>query len=167
MTTVYITLNKNYYLNYSYNKQYFSFNFSTGGSIHIETVAQEMTSPLAAAFWITATVFTVIFTIYSLVHFVIYLYGYYTTCNQYRRTLDKNLGIPGSASPVIYNRLSCQGVFDFMDYMQQDSGNAYRNGIINTALALIIGVSASAVATASFLWATILNIKLSRNNDST
>lgn len=141
------------------------FCFSTGGSVHIETVSQEMTSPLVSAFWITSTVFTIIFTIYSIVHFGIYVDGYYQTCNQYRRTLERHLGIHGSALPVIYNRLSCQGVFDFMDYMQLDTGNAYRNGIINTGLSLIIGISTSAIASFSFLLASILNVKLSRNID--
>lgn len=142
------------------------FYFSSGGSVHIETISQEITSPLSSAFWITTTVFTVIFTIYSIVHFGIYLDGYYTSCNQYRRTLERNIGLHGSALPVIYNRLACQGVFDFMDYMQLDTGNAYRSGIINTGLALIIGISSSAIASISFILASILNLKLSRKNEA-
>lgn len=147
-------------------KQLILFIFSPGGSIHIETVSQEMTSPLASAFWITTTVYTAIFTIYSLVHFGIYIGGYYRTCNQYRYTLEQHLRIHGTALSVIYNRLSCQGVFDFMDYMQRDTGTAYRDGIINTGLSLIIGISTSFISSVSFFFASFLNVKLSRNNDA-
>lgn len=134
--------------------------------MHIETTTQEMTSSLASAYWITTTVITIIFTIYSIVHFGLYIDGYYSTCNQYRKALERILGVHGSALPVIYNRLACNGVFDFMDYMQLDTGNAYRNGIINTGLALIFGIVGSAIASFAFILASILNIKLGKRNEA-
>ncbi|XP_023025451.2 uncharacterized protein [Leptinotarsa decemlineata] len=131
----------------------------TGESIEIETVSQENTSPLPKVFWISTSVISSIFTLYSLVHFAIFLDGFYGTCKEYRTALEKLLYIGGSALPVIYNRLSCQSVYDFMDYMQMDSGNAYRNGIINTGLALVIGIMSSFVTWISYLFASILNIR--------
>ncbi|XP_072397184.1 uncharacterized protein [Diabrotica undecimpunctata] len=137
----------------------------TGESVQIEAISQETTGHLPTSYWVTAAVFTCIFTVYSLVHFAIYMDGYFRTCNQYRSTLEVLLSVHGTALPVIYQRLQCQGVFDFMDYMQTDSGNAYRDGIINTGLSLIFGVSSACIAWISFLAASVVNIKVARRND--
>lgn len=123
-----------------------------------------MTSPLPKAFWICVSVLSVFFTVYSIIHFAIFVDGYYKTCNQYRKTLERLLSLHGSALPVIYQRLSCQGVFDFMDYMQLDTGNAYRNGIINTGLALILGVGSAGISWILFLHSSVLNIRLAKAN---
>ncbi|KAJ8963007.1 hypothetical protein NQ314_005625 [Rhamnusium bicolor] len=136
-----------------------------GETVRIQAVTQETTTPLPRAFWICVSVLSVFFTIYALVHFAIYVDGYYQTCNQYRNTLEKHLSLHGSALPVIYHRLSCQGVFDFMDYIQLDSGNAYRDGIINTGLDLIFGVASAGISWILFLHSSIINIKLSTNRD--
>ncbi|KAG5899355.1 hypothetical protein JTB14_036844 [Gonioctena quinquepunctata] len=137
----------------------------TGESVQIEAVSQENTTSLPTSFWITASVLSSIFTLYTLVHFSIYLDGFYATCWEYRTTLDKLLRLDGSVLPVVYNRLSCQGVFDFMDYMQLDSGNAYRNGIINTGLSLVLGITASCFTWLLYFFASILNIKRAHRND--
>ncbi|XP_018575823.1 uncharacterized protein LOC108914490 [Anoplophora glabripennis] len=136
----------------------------SGETIQIQAVTQEITSPLPKAFWICVTVLSVFFTVYSIVHFAVYVDGYYKTCNQYRKTLEKHLSLHGSALPVLYHRLSCQGVFDFMDYMQLDTGNAYRNGIINTGLSLILGVASAGMSWILFLHSSILNIMLAKAN---
>ncbi|KAJ8919901.1 hypothetical protein NQ315_006430 [Exocentrus adspersus] len=136
-----------------------------GEAVQIQTITQEVTSSLPRAFWVCVSVLSVFFTVYSLVHFGIYVDGYYETCNQYRKTLERLLSLHGSALPVIYHRLTCQGVFDFMDYMQLDTGVAYRNGIINTGIALILGVASSGISWILFLFASVLNIKLAKAGD--
>nr|CAI5855555.1 unnamed protein product [Callosobruchus analis] len=136
-----------------------------GDSIQIEAVSQGSTSPLPTAYWVTISVLTGLFTIYALIHFSIYVDGYYTTCNQYRKTLEQFLSIHGSALPVIYSRLSCQGIFDFMDYMQLDTGNAFRNGIINTGLDLAIAIVSSFSSWVLLLIATVLNAYIAKHNE--
>lgn len=122
----------------------------------------ETTSPLPKAFWVTTSILSAFFTIYSVVHFAMFVSGYYRTCNQYRQSLERMLGIGGSAMPVIHSRLGCQGVFDFMDYVQQDSAWSSRGGFIYTGLDLILGMVASAFSWILYLNATFLNIKLAR-----
>ncbi|VEN38961.1 unnamed protein product [Callosobruchus maculatus] len=98
-----------------------------GESIQIEAVSQESTSPLPTAYWVTVSVLTGLFTIYALIHFSIYVDGYYTTCNQYRKTLEQFLGIHGSALPVIYSRLSCQGKEEDKKILLVDVENLWKN----------------------------------------
>lgn len=89
--------------------------------------------------------------------------GYYTTCNEYRKMVEKLLDLRGSALPALHNRIACQAVFDFMDYMQLDTGNGYRDGIINTAFSLILGITSAGLSCILFIFTVIINIKLSRN----
>ncbi|XP_030761486.1 uncharacterized protein LOC115886466 isoform X1 [Sitophilus oryzae] len=136
-----------------------------GSSVQIETIAQEDISSLYRCFWITMSVLTSIFFVYALVHFAIFLDGFYTTCNEYRKMLEKLLSVHGTILPVIHRRLHCQSVFDFMDYMQLDSENAYRNGYINTGLALILGIIASCFGWIIFFFASCLNITMAKRQN--
>lgn len=120
------------------------------------------TSKLPKTFWIIMSVFTAFFTVYALTHFSIYLDGYRYTCNQYRNTLERLIGVHGTLIPVVHNRLACSSVLDFMDYIQPDTGNAYREGFINTAASLIIGIVMSFFTWILFLFACIYNIRLTR-----
>lgn len=131
----------------------------------MQAVQAGNTSHLPRAFWIFKATATAIFTIYALVHFSIFVDGYLTTCKQYRITLEKLLGVHGTLIPVIHNRLTCNAIFDFMDYIQPDTGNAYREGFINTAADLIIGMMASLFSWLLFFTAMILNITLARRRN--
>lgn len=133
-----------------------------GSTVQITAISQEDTSPLPKAFWITASVLSSTFFIYAFANFIVFADGYYTTCNQYRRVLEKLLGMHGTVLPVIHARLACQSVFDFMDYMNLDSETAYRNGIINTGLSLLIGLTASFSAWLFLLLASVLNIIMAK-----
>lgn len=130
-----------------------------GETIELHAVQGESTNPLPTAFWITMACITSIFTIYALTHFSIFTDGFLTTCKQYRLALHRQLGFGGTVTPVIHERLACTAIFDFMDYIQPDSGNAYREGFINTGLDLTIGISASFFAWVLFLGASVINIK--------
>ncbi|XP_045465031.1 uncharacterized protein LOC123674162 [Harmonia axyridis] len=134
-----------------------------GETIHM-AVQSEDSSPLPKTFWVTMSSLTVIFLIYSLVHFITFLTGYYKTCKEYRKTLENELGIRGSALPVIYMRLSCGGIFDFMDYLHPIPENSYRYGFIDTGLALMIGITGSCIAFLLFIVASFLNVKRARLN---
>lgn len=128
----------------------------------MHAIQSETVDPLPTPFWIAASTLAVFFTIYALVHFGLFLDGYLATCNQYKRTLEKLLGVHGTVLPVIYGRLSCTAIFDFMDYMQPDTGIGYREGFINTGIDLILGVIASCLSWLCFLYASFLNIKMAR-----
>ncbi|RZB58836.1 uncharacterized protein BDFB_007602 [Asbolus verrucosus] len=135
-----------------------------GEMVEMRAVQVNGTNPLPKSFWITLSTLTVIFTIYALIHFAIFLDGFRQTCNQYRKTLEILLGVHGTAIPVIHGRLSCQSIFDFMDYMQPDSGNAFRDGFIFTGADLIIGIVSSLFSWIFFIYASFLNITTARNH---
>lgn len=136
-----------------------------GSSVQIEAISQEDIGLLPRAYWITAAVLSSIFFAYSLIHFAIFLDGYYTTCNQYRLVVEKSLGLHGTALPVIHGRLYCQAIFDFMDYMQLDTGNAYRNGFINTGLSLTLGVTGAFFAWVAFSTVAFFNVVMTRRRE--
>ncbi|KAF5290295.1 hypothetical protein FQR65_LT11629 [Abscondita terminalis] len=132
-----------------------------GETIELHAVQGESTNPLPRAFWITMATITIIFTLYTLVHFSIFADGFLSTCKQYRLTLRKQLGLGGTAIPVINERLSCTAIFDFMDYILPISGNAYRDGYINTGVDLTLGLSASFFVWLLFLISSYLNVRCS------
>lgn len=128
----------------------------------MQAVHHNNISLLSRCYWIFAASMTSILTLYSLIHFSFYIDGYFYTCRQYRQTLVNQLGIHGTLLPVLHNRLACNAIFDFMDYIQPDTGNAYRDGFINTAADLIIGIITSLFAWVLFLYASVLNIMFAR-----
>lgn len=143
--------------------KFYSFTISSAGeSIEVHAIQSETIDPLPKAYWIAASCVTIFFTIYALVHFSLFLDGYLATCKEYKRTLERLLGVQGTALPVIYGRLSCTAIFDFMDYMQPDTGNAYREGFINTGVDLTLGVTASCLSWLFFLFMSFLNVKMAR-----
>lgn len=128
----------------------------------MQAVQNGTISSLPRAFWITMSTFTAFFTVYCLVHFSIFTDGYYHTCRQYRITLEKLLGIHGTIIPVIHSRLACSGVFDFMDYVQPDTGIGYREGFINTAAALLSGIVASCLSWIVFFNIMMIYVKMTK-----
>ncbi|KAJ3660324.1 hypothetical protein Zmor_004776 [Zophobas morio] len=134
-----------------------------GEMVQMRAIQVDDTHPLPKSFWVTLAVLTSIFTLYALIHFAIFVDGYYTTCNQYRKVLEKMLGVHGTAIPVIHNRLSCQSIFDFMDYMQPSSGYGTRDGFIFTGADLIIGIIAAGFAWVLFGVSAFFNIRNARS----
>ncbi|KAB0791985.1 hypothetical protein PPYR_13946 [Photinus pyralis] len=130
-----------------------------GETIELHAVQGESTNPLPRAFWITMACITSFFTIYALTHFSIFADGFLTTCKQYRLALHRQLRFSGTVTPVIHERLACTAIFDFMDYIQPDSGNAYREGYINTGLDLSLGISAAFFSWILFLGTSVINIR--------
>ncbi|KAJ3629340.1 hypothetical protein MTP99_013736 [Tenebrio molitor] len=136
-----------------------------GESVQIRAVQVDDTSPLPKAFWVTLAVLTAIFTVYALIHFAIFVDGFYRTCDQYKKRLEKQLAVQGSVLPVIHRRLSCQSVFDFMDYMEIDSGRGFRDGFIYTGADLIIGIVAAGFAWVLFAGAAFVNVQTARKTE--
>lgn len=140
---------------------YFFF-YRVGETVTMQAVQETTVSSLPRMFWIVVAGFTSFFTLYTVIHFSIFTDGFLHTCRQFRVSLERILGISGTAVAVVHNRLSCQAIFDFMDYVQPDSINTYRDGFINTGLDLIIGIVASSAPCILFLIASIINVKLAR-----
>ncbi|KAF5280986.1 hypothetical protein FQA39_LY05191 [Lamprigera yunnana] len=135
-------------------------NNGVGEVIELHAVQGRSTSKLPKAFWIVMSCITSFFTLYGLVHFSMFTDGFFSTCKQYRLVIHRILGVGGTVTPLIHERLACTAIFDFMDYIQPDSGNAYREGFINTGIDLTLGIAASFFSCVLFLFSSVLNIKL-------
>lgn len=141
------------------------FFFRAGEAILMHGIVPSETDSLPRKFWIVISCFSTFFTLYALIHFSIYFDGFLTTCRQYRIVLQKMLSITGSALPVIHSRLQCQAIYDFMDYLQPDPIDSYRNGFINTGLDLILGIFASCVSFVAFGVSSFINIRFTRRSN--
>lgn len=114
-------------------------------------------------FYVLASVVFSVLTLYVLAHFSTFADGYLVTCKQYRRVLVRELFLSGTAMEVIQTRLSCNAVYDFMDYLQPITGDIIRDNFINTSGALLSGIVCSFFSFVCLGVATAINIKLSKN----
>ncbi|XP_045761469.1 uncharacterized protein LOC123864813 [Maniola jurtina] len=103
--------------------------------------------------WIPNACLAAVFAIYNLVHAAIMTDGFFKTCTQYRGYLVRQLHATGDHATTIHFRLSCQSIFDFMDYIQKDAPNSRRGNFINTGIALQIALITTWFAV--FLWIVV------------
>ncbi|CAH2099626.1 unnamed protein product [Euphydryas editha] len=103
--------------------------------------------------WIPTSSIAAVFAIYNLVHASIMTDGFLKTCQQYRGYLVRELHATGDHATAIHFRLSCQAIFDFMDYIQKDALNSRRGDFINTGIALHLALIASWLAV--ILWIVV------------
>jgi len=125
------------------------------------TVEQEMAQvdDVSPYFWTPAMIIGIIIAIYSLVHAILMLDGFLSTCKQYRNRVLKHINAIGRAVGVIQSRLSCGAIFDFMDYIQDDlSLERRRDYRINTAIPFILAVIAAWIVFISWVGIVVINI---------
>lgn len=118
--------------------------------------------PISRMYWIIVSTFSLFFAAYMLAHFAMFADGFLYSCKQYRRELIKLLNLTGTAVGVVHGRLTCNAVFDFMDYLQPVVRNIERGSYVNTAFALIVGIIASFFSTTALALASAINIKFAR-----
>ncbi|XP_026764026.2 uncharacterized protein LOC113522520 [Galleria mellonella] len=106
--------------------------------------------------WIPTASIAAIFCLYNLVHAAIITNGFLKTCSQYRGYLAREIHASGDHVSVIHFRLTCQAIFDFMDYLQKNAPNSRRGEFINTGVALQIALITSWVAVALWIGVVIL-----------
>ncbi|CAB3378150.1 Hypothetical predicted protein [Cloeon dipterum] len=113
-----------------------------------EVIVVQRTSWTSVASWLSAFLLVLLVGALSLTAAVTITVGSVQTCEQYRENLIETLSADGYMAALIKDRLSCQAVFDFMDYLlpikERNSAN-----FINTGVALQLGIVAiwfSAVA---------------------
>ncbi|XP_063633598.1 uncharacterized protein LOC134804480 [Cydia splendana] len=106
--------------------------------------------------WVPSATIGAIFCIYNLVHAAIITDGFVKTCNQYRSYLVTELRAAGDQTTAIHFRLSCQAIYDYMDYIQKNPNGIVTQGeyYINTGLLLQLAIIASWVSVA--LWMAVV-----------
>ncbi|XP_012264403.1 uncharacterized protein LOC105690852 [Athalia rosae] len=112
--------------------------------------------------WVLAGFLGVLLCFLSLSHAVVLTDGYFKTCDQYRRNLIQLLGSQGREVQVIYNRLSCGAIFDYMDYLQPDANNWRRGDEINTGLAMQTAITTSWFNFFTWLVIIVINFIMAR-----
>ncbi|XP_028164563.1 uncharacterized protein LOC114355753 [Ostrinia furnacalis] len=105
--------------------------------------------------WIPTSCIAAIFFIYNLGHASFITAGFMRTCTQYRGYIARELRATGDHVSVIHFRLSCQAIFDFMDYLQKDAPNSRRGDFINTGVSLQLALVMSWCAVALWLLVAI------------
>ncbi|XP_011311803.1 uncharacterized protein [Fopius arisanus] len=106
--------------------------------------------------WMPPTFLAALICCLSLAHAVVVTDGYNKTCEQYRKQTIKLLGSKGREVEAIHMRLGCGSILDFMDYLQPDANNWRRGDVINTGLAIQLGITSSWLN--FFSWGFILAI---------
>ncbi|XP_066593999.1 uncharacterized protein [Prorops nasuta] len=112
--------------------------------------------------WMLAAFCAVLLSCLSLAHAVVMTDGFYKTCDQYRKNLRQLLGSSGREIQVIYNRLPCGSIFDFMDYLQPDANNWRRGDEINTGFALQLAIFCSWLNFFAWLLSGLINFIMAR-----
>ncbi|XP_053601217.1 uncharacterized protein LOC128669963 [Plodia interpunctella] len=106
--------------------------------------------------WIPTACIAAVLCLYNLIHASIITDGFLKTCNQYRSHLGREIHASGDQITAIHFRLTCQAIFDFMDYLLRNTlqSSASRAEFINTGLSLQLALISSWVAV--IFWVVIV-----------
>lgn len=108
------------------------------GDLSVITIqSDESLDDISPYYWTPLAIVAVVMSIYMLLHASFYTFGYYWSCKEYKHELVKYIQATGPMVGVIQGRISCNAVFDFMDYIHPDvSYEKRRIDRINTPYAL-------------------------------
>ncbi|KAF7991214.1 hypothetical protein HCN44_002776 [Aphidius gifuensis] len=98
----------------------------------------------------------------SLAHAYFILDGYYQTCDEYRKYIIQTLGSTGREVQAIHNRLSCNAIFDYMDYLHPDNYYWRRGVEIYTGYFFQITIVTSWLNFLSWIIIFVINIHMAR-----
>uniref|UniRef100_A0A1B6CGA4 Uncharacterized protein n=1 Tax=Clastoptera arizonana TaxID=38151 RepID=A0A1B6CGA4_9HEMI len=88
--------------------------------------------------------------------------GYYFTCREYRKAVAKQLMANGQLSELVFDRLSCESMLDFLDYLQPDPEtllDKYRRHYrIHTAYFLQVALVSSWVSCTLWIATALYNL---------
>lgn len=114
-------------------------------------------------YWIPVAIIGSVMALFTFVHAAMYLDGFLTSCKQYRNEIIKYIHATGPLVAAVQGRLSCSSVFDFMDYLHQDvAWDRRREGRINTAASLIIGIICTWICIGLWIWTVVIAAKRAR-----
>lgn len=114
---------------------------------------------ISSAYWTTVAFVSGFMILYTLIHVIIYVDGAWQSCRQYRNELIKYMHATGTLVTAVQGRISCNAVFDFMDYLFADvSFDRRRIDRIDTSWCLNLAIISSM---GSFiLWCSVFYINI-------
>ncbi|XP_075217377.1 uncharacterized protein LOC142322318 isoform X2 [Lycorma delicatula] len=109
-------------------------------------------SPLYICLFVMSLSFVLLF--FSIA--IIMTDGYYTACKGYKKAVIKHLSANGNLAAMVYDRMTCGTIFDFLDYIQPDPTfleTRFRRGtlIINTGILLQVSIITSWLSLACWI----------------
>lgn len=132
------------------------------GDLSVITIqSDESLDDISPYYWTPLAIVAVVMSVYMLLHASFYTFGYYWSCKEYRHELVKYISATGPMVGVIQGRISCNAVFDFMDYIHPDvSYEKRRIDRINTPYAM--GLPLIATWFAFIGWIAVAVVAVSR-----
>lgn len=130
------------------------------GEMIIMTTHSELDDDeISERYWISAAFTSGFMVLYTLAHAIIYIDGVWQSCRQYRNELIKYMHATGPLVAAVQGRISCNAVYDFMDYLFADiSYDRRRIDRIDTSWCLDLAVLSSVVT--FLLWCGVFFINL-------
>ncbi|XP_059481889.1 uncharacterized protein LOC132200441 [Neocloeon triangulifer] len=105
--------------------------------------------------WLTVFFVVMVVGALSLASAVTITIGTVQSCQQYRENLIETLSADGYMAALIKDRLSCQAVFDFMDYLLPIK-ERYSANFINTGVALQMAIVAIWFSAVTFIMGAVI-----------
>ncbi|KAF4533542.1 hypothetical protein B566_EDAN001027 [Ephemera danica] len=96
-------------------------------------------SKCCTAWWLTESITLLFESIMALVAAVLLTDGAMKACDQYRQNIIETIHADGNMAALINDRLFCNAIFDFMDYLQPIKYRSSTN-FINTGAALYVAM---------------------------
>lgn len=134
----------------------------------VVTAESELThNGISPYYWTPAAGISCVMAVYTLIYAAIYSDGFRVTCKQYSESLLKELQGAGNIVPVIKGRLSCDAIFDFMDYLVESISYERRKyGRINTGACLYMTLICSWLTVIFWIMITVVNVMQARRTQS-
>lgn len=130
------------------------------GEMIIMTAQSEIDdNEISSTYWTVAAMVSGFMILYTLIHAIIYIDGAWESCKQYRNELVKHMSGTGTLVSALQGRISCNAVFDFMDYLFADvSYDRRRIDRIDTSWFLNLAIASSVGSLV--LWCCICYINI-------
>jgi len=122
---------------------------------HVAVVEKPSTAALLR--WLAAALLAGLLALLMLTAALTLTAGVVIACEQYRENLIESLAADGYLAALLTGRLSCQAVFDFMDFLQPIKERHSAN-FINTGVALHFAIFALWFATIACVAATLSSV---------
>lgn len=129
----------------------------------ITAKSEDSMEDISPYYWTPLGILGVVMAVYMLVHASFYTDGYVRTCKQYRQEISKYTQATGRLVEALQGRLSCNAIFDFMDYIHPDvSFEKRRIDRINTPYALGLPLFATWVCVVGWILVAVIGFRRAR-----
>jgi drug/metabolite transporter (DMT)-like permease len=120
-------------------------------------VVERPPSTASLLWWLAAAVLSAVLALLTLAAALTMTVGVAQACQQYRENLIESLAADGYLASLLTERLSCQAVFDFMDFLQPIKERHSAN-FINSGVALHFAIFALWIGAVAWVAAALASV---------